>query len=522
MKLRNSILLICASASFCAAFSSVLYAAEIKDTVIKTDILAYPQIGVQGLNYRGLRAEIAIGQATLGKKTKTKGDSLCVVKGTTLKEVIKKKGKNVTRLPNEYYRISYRTPEAIMVVTTSTNEVVLAEKLNTEKNAVTSYAEGECKGWWPGMLEASYKKEQALFKSNLNTSIRKKHLKQAQIILERDLFFSYQKEKFKLFKVKGNEYGDLQKAYDIAKTAYQENTNRGYNSNSSENLEHAIRIWEKALLESDVKNKRSRINKKITIKLHQNIGMAAMFSLDYSKALLHLRKANDLTTFKSTSSSGMGSKDLLQRATQRNIGYMANRNIDQSPSNLLGYLENGRQYIGKINTASLNARELPRLQALLHKPEPKSRPRTTSNGSTGGKYAELVSHTSMQGYILHVIGGFQSKKWEVVPKELFELTQLNQLTLVKHQITTISPDIDKLVNLSHLSLASNKLTSLPPEIGKLKNLRKLDLSKNNLTTLPAEMADLTNLKKLNLKKNNFSPAELKRIKSLLPKCKIKS
>jgi len=46
------------------------------------------------------------------------------------------------------------------------------------------------------------------------------------------------------------------------------------------------------------------------------------------------------------------------------------------------------------------------------------------------------------------------------------------------------------------------------------------LWQNQLTTLPEEIKNLHNLEKLYLGGNNFSRTEKKRIKKLLPNCKI--
>ena len=95
--------------------------------------------------------------------------------------------------------------------------------------------------------------------------------------------------------------------------------------------------------------------------------------------------------------------------------------------------------------------------------------------------------------------------------------ELDQVQDVKSQSRTSSV----LKNLKVLTLNNNQIESLPAEIGQLESLEKLDLAKNNLSELPPEIQQLKKLKKLNLKKNNFSPEEIKKIKSWLPKTKVK-
>jgi internalin A len=78
----------------------------------------------------------------------------------------------------------------------------------------------------------------------------------------------------------------------------------------------------------------------------------------------------------------------------------------------------------------------------------------------------------------------------VVPPDLVQLTNLQELDLSHNQLTILPPEIAQLTNLQELDLSHNQLTILPPEIAQLTNLQKLDLSHNQLTILPPELAQL--------------------------------
>nr|XP_006825051.1 PREDICTED: leucine-rich repeat-containing protein 15-like [Saccoglossus kowalevskii] len=86
------------------------------------------------------------------------------------------------------------------------------------------------------------------------------------------------------------------------------------------------------------------------------------------------------------------------------------------------------------------------------------------------------------------------------------LTELNYLTIRRHEITDISPNaFAGLTNLIQLSLYRNALTSLPETVFHgLLNLRELDISFNSLTFLSPEIFHhLSELTELDLSRNNL-------------------
>ena len=89
------------------------------------------------------------------------------------------------------------------------------------------------------------------------------------------------------------------------------------------------------------------------------------------------------------------------------------------------------------------------------------------------------------------------KKLLNLPLALFELKDLEVLTLEKNSFDTIPANLGNLTNLKELNLKSTSITSLPESIGQLKQLEVLNLSYcHQLTTLPKAIGELTNLKKL--------------------------
>lgn len=81
-----------------------------------------------------------------------------------------------------------------------------------------------------------------------------------------------------------------------------------------------------------------------------------------------------------------------------------------------------------------------------------------------------------------------------LPGELFQLTELRELTVKGCKLWTLNAQIDKLTHLQYLNLDKNKLVRLPESIGKLSELRFLIVSRNLLETFPES---ISNLKMLN-------------------------
>lgn len=89
----------------------------------------------------------------------------------------------------------------------------------------------------------------------------------------------------------------------------------------------------------------------------------------------------------------------------------------------------------------------------------------------------------------------------VLPSELFNLTELEELHLQGNRIEHLPTEIGQLTNLKDLKLSCNLLNKLPSSIGNLKNLETLTIWMNNLIEVPPEIGLLQNLKGLDLSCN---------------------
>ena len=80
-----------------------------------------------------------------------------------------------------------------------------------------------------------------------------------------------------------------------------------------------------------------------------------------------------------------------------------------------------------------------------------------------------------------------------LPEELFQLTELRELTVKGCKLNRLNQSIGKLTHLQYLNLDHNKLLRLPETIGNLTDLRTLVISRNILEELPASIGDLHQL-----------------------------
>jgi Leucine-rich repeat (LRR) protein len=107
-----------------------------------------------------------------------------------------------------------------------------------------------------------------------------------------------------------------------------------------------------------------------------------------------------------------------------------------------------------------------------------------------------------------------------LPANISNLADIDQLFLNNNQLTSIPETIGSLYKMREVYLDDNQLTSLPESIGNLTDLETVWLENNQLTSLPASIGNLTNLNNLRLKGNPIPPAEVERIRRLLPNCEI--
>ena len=108
-------------------------------------------------------------------------------------------------------------------------------------------------------------------------------------------------------------------------------------------------------------------------------------------------------------------------------------------------------------------------------------------------------------------------KRDSLPEDLFQLTQLRELTVKGCRLCIVNQRIGELRHLQYLNLDHNKLLRLPNAIGRLTELRTLVISRNMIETLPDSIAKLKQLTAIDAWYNPLYvlPASIKALKSTL-------
>jgi hypothetical protein len=131
-----------------------------------------------------------------------------------------------------------------------------------------------------------------------------------------------------------------------------------------------------------------------------------------------------------------------------------------------------------------------------------------------------LKHISIQGMDCDYSNRANCWMISEIPPQIKNLKNLESIHLNVNAISKIPIELAELDKLNSFDLSDNTGLSDISNLSKLKNLERLGLFGCNLTNLPADIGELKKLKYLGLTGNNIDPVELKRIKKVLPNCKI--
>jgi len=136
-------------------------------------------------------------------------------------------------------------------------------------------------------LDKAFKEGKGDFFVNLENTVAKQMLAQARDSLVSNFSFTKKRKKIRIGYGKGKkmDYTDLDQAKDLAYRGYSL-IDKGQDGLGE--FQQAIDLWEKALQESNLSDKKARINQKITRWLHYNLAMAYAWLDDYDSSMKHV------------------------------------------------------------------------------------------------------------------------------------------------------------------------------------------------------------------------------------------
>lgn len=121
----------------------------------------------------------------------------------------------------------------------------------------------------------------------------------------------------------------------------------------------------------------------------------------------------------------------------------------------------------------------------------------------GGRKLTLLHNSWIYSIAPWVVGlKLNNNHIKILPKELFDASQLRRLDLSENILPKVPEELFGLQSLEYLNLSQNKITELPPVAKWSPMLQFLDLSSNQLSSLPISIQH-SHIETLNLSKNQF-------------------
>ncbi len=487
--------LFAATGLVCVLGVTAALAVNVDREIVKIRAVEPPLVNVAGIDFDGLRAEVAFGEVKIGEPLLRTTKSWCTP------EQSKNKLKDAVELPTHYYEIPYEADSGVVVIRDGTGQVIYTDRLSSYESS-ERFGYDRCRYWFKPNLDEDFKGKMITIERNIDKSVAEYFTSAAHRAMDDALFFNVLEERVPLyrFKDKVHDYGDLNRAFDLARRGYE----NGLAGESD--LWNAVEIWEAALEESDLNDKKARVNRKVSVKLFESVGIAQLVLGDYAASVNNLEKSQRYTSMVTSRSSGTGTQDLMLRARERKHRAGKNTDLPTDPEELEQLRVSVERYRGQVPVRLLPTSELARLRtehtssslgdAVTAHVEEANEHQAAVEAGLENPFERQVGRTATQGFYLFLMP--YGNKFDEFPVRVCELTHLNQLRLPKHGFTTV-----------------------PEEIGNLKHLKVLDLSGNQIERLPDSVGNLTNLKTLKIQDNPLAPGELERLKALLPGCKIK-
>jgi hypothetical protein len=203
-----------------------------------------------------------------------------VLKTSTEQKVVN--GANTTTYKYKY-EVKYKHPIGVKVDAPGQGTLLDEHpaKFNEFKTAETSYynSEQELRNGWSAYMESL---QNSIVRENLQVINELVNSKFGFVKKKRETEINCAKDK--------NIHEDYQKAYEASSAGYMQITNPTMKEQVFANLKKATELWETALKESNMTDKKARINEKVTVATIQNVAEAYMWLNDFNTAEMYLNK----------------------------------------------------------------------------------------------------------------------------------------------------------------------------------------------------------------------------------------
>ena len=204
---------------------------------------------------------------------------------------VKKEGGNIV-VSTFAYLIRYKHPIKIKIETEAEGVIYegYVEVTNKEMTVNTKYYDSR------NALQRYWSSGKEGFLNSLDTKVSKLSMEATSDELNSLYGVTKVTRNISVWLIKGKkyDYADYQSAYEFAVMGYGKLTEEGSNAKAFEYIKKGISAWENALKESEPKNKKARVNDKVTAATRMNLSEAYIWINDYSNAELQLDKTRFL------------------------------------------------------------------------------------------------------------------------------------------------------------------------------------------------------------------------------------
>lgn len=501
---------------------STLSAQSDQSEKVTTQFLQLPNYDLNSVDLGAITVEYAVGESGFGPERLKDTKSTCMPSGGGLKDAVE--------VTTYYYDVPFQKPTTYMVAKNGEGKVVFAEAVTESHEAIAKFGFDKCAYWQAESMKKDWAAGQSKFKSSEIAKEMDAIRAMVNNSISRNIFPSFVREELKVYSAKGKsfDYAELDKAQSMALSAYEGFMQAGPTAAGIDQLNTAIKVWEKELEELDLDNKKARINKSIAKGLYENLTNAYLYTYTVDKGIKAGIAGEKLYgNFSNDRSKALGARVAALRTHQLAINQNEKTVSDPSQLSALGLNAGKGSYLVSQVTGPEYARlgsEVEGFRFTQVADKIDANEAMHDDAVAAGEinpYERYVTETATQGKLLVFPPAMLSEELTEFPRAICQMTDLKQVTITNNKIASIPADIKRMTELKKLKLSGNQLTTLPPEIGEMSSLESLNLSNNPLTEIPSEIQNCKSLKKITLKGTQLSSDQQKQLQGWFPDVKIK-